>query len=53
MPGIAGLELAGVDRDQVAFSLMPQLATGPSFMVSPKNGSSASHAIGKSSRRCA
>ena len=30
------------------FSSMPQSATGPSFMVSPKNGSSASHAMWKS-----
>ena len=40
MPGHRGLELLGVDRDHVLVELSPQSATGPSFMVSPKNGSS-------------
>ena len=30
-----------------SFIAMPQSATGPSFMVNPKNGSSASQAISK------
>ena len=46
--GLAGLERRGVDRDQrPRCSSRPQFATGPSFMVSPKNGSMASQAMWK------
>ncbi len=43
-PGRARLEFLGVDGDQVLVPVQPQSAIGPSFIVSPKNGSRSSQA---------
>ena len=41
-----GFEARSLDRDKlIVVQGIPQFATGPSFIVRPKNGNSASHAI--------
>ena len=48
IPGSLDLEARGLDLDQfIVLELQSPVATGPSFMVNPKNGSSASQAISK------
>ena len=46
-----GLEFSVFDRDEVFVRFRPQSATGPSFMVRPKNGSKSSQSTNRRSCR--
>jgi hypothetical protein len=48
MPGtLVSNDAVSTGISSPSFNSMPQFATGPSFIVKPKNGSSASQAISK------